>query len=70
MALITAPKTLEKDKIKIEINSVTYAEIKKYCAWSGISEIDYFFEEAAHYILSKDKEWKQHQSSIKEETIK
>lgn len=70
MALITAPKPLEKEKIKIEINSAIYAEIKKYCAWSGISKMDYFFEEAANYILSKDKEWKKHQSSFEQKMPK
>lgn len=65
MALISAKKIADKEKIKIDIDIDIYAEIKSYCAWSGINELDYFFEEAATFIFSKDKEWKNHTRSIK-----
>ena len=58
MALINAKKIADKEKIKLEIDKEIYAEIKKYCEWAGITEIDHFFEEAATFIFSKDKEWK------------
>ncbi|BCA97318.1 hypothetical protein TUM19329_36790 (plasmid) [Legionella antarctica] len=58
MALITAKKISDKEKIKLEINKEIYAEIQRYCDWAGISEIDHFFEEAASFIFSKDKDWK------------
>ncbi len=58
MALINAKKLPEKEKIKIEINKDIYSEIKEYCAWAGIGEIDHFFEESAAFIFSKDKDWK------------
>lgn len=70
MALINSKKNSCKEKIKIVINKETYAEIQKYCAWAGISEIGYFFEEAASFVFSKDSEWKNHNRSIKREKNK
>lgn len=58
MALINAKKLQIKEKIKIEINKEIYTEIQNYCEWAGISVVDHFFEEAANFIFSKDKEWK------------
>ena len=56
MALITAKKISDVEKIKVEINKEIYAEIQRYCEWAGIGEIDHFFEEAATFIFSKDKD--------------
>ncbi|HGO6700355.1 TPA: hypothetical protein ACK8SH_002755 [Legionella pneumophila] len=58
MALITAKKINDVEKIKVEINKEIYAEIQRYCQWAGINKIDHFFEEAATFIFSKDKDWK------------
>lgn len=69
MALITAKKLTNKEKIKLEIDQETYAQINKYCEWVGISNIDHFFEEAATYIFSKDKEWNKYLKSIKKEIV-
>ncbi|HCX3739432.1 TPA: hypothetical protein OZN06_001319, partial [Legionella pneumophila] len=56
MALISARKAPEKEKIKIEISKDIYSEIKEYCSWVGIDDISHFFEESAFMIFSKDKE--------------
>ena len=69
MALITAKKLTNKEKIKLEIDQETYAQINKYCEWTGISNIDHFFEEAAAYIFSKDKEWNKYLKSSKKEIV-
>ncbi len=66
MALISAKKTPEKEKIKIEISKDIYSEIKEYCSWVGIDDISYFFEESSIMIFSKDKEWKQHRKEKKQ----
>ncbi len=66
MALISAKKTPEKEKIKIEISKEIYSEIKEYCLWVGIDDISYFFEESSIMIFSKDKEWKQHRKEKKQ----
>ena len=58
MALINAKKITDKEKIKLELDKEIFTEIKNYCAWAGIDEIDHFFEQAATFIFSKDKDWK------------
>ena len=53
------PKTEQKnDTIRIKINSDVLNEINQYCAYAGFKKIDAFFEEAASYILSRDKDFK------------
>jgi DNA-binding transcriptional regulator GbsR (MarR family) len=64
MALIAAKKIDEKEKIKIDINKEIYKNIQNYCEWSGIEDINHFFEESANFIFSKDKDWKDYQRSI------
>lgn len=70
MALIAANKIKDKEKIKLEMDKDVYSEIQKYCSWAGISEIEHFFEEAASFIFSKDKEWKNYSRSIKRDKNK
>ncbi len=64
MAIISGARATNKDKIKIEINSEVMEIIQNYCKWAGIENIDYFIEEAACYVFSKDKEWKEHCKAI------
>ena len=66
MPVISAQKQPEKDRFKIEINSDTAAEIKEYMQWADIKDLSFFFEEAARFVLSKDKEWKQHKKKQKQ----
>ncbi len=65
MAIISGARATNKDKIKIEINSEILATIKNYCQWADIENIEYFIEEAACFVFSKDKDWKEHCKSIK-----
>lgn len=65
MAIINGMRKSNKDKLKIEINAEVLENIRSYCKWSEIDNIDYFFEEAASYILSKDRDWKKHQKTSK-----
>lgn len=62
MALITARKVQDKEKLKIEINQDIYSEIQSYCSWAGIDDLNHFFEEAASFVFSKDKDWKAQKS--------
>lgn len=66
MPVISAQKQPEKDRFKIEINSDTASEIKDYMQWADIKDLSFFFEEAASFVLSKDKEWKQHKKKQKQ----
>lgn len=63
MAIISGARTEKKEKLKIEINAEILADIKSYCQWANIDDISYFIEEAACFIFSKDKDWKQQQKA-------
>lgn len=69
LALITAKKQTNKEKIKLEIDQEILLKINKYCEWVGISNIDQFFEDAATYIFSKDKDWNKYLKSSKKEIV-
>ncbi len=69
MALISARKTNNKEKIKLEIDHDIFSKINQYCEWAGISNIDHFFEEAATYIFSKDKDWNKYLKTRKMEVV-
>ena len=63
MPLIKAKKKIEKDQLRINIDSNLLTNIKNYCDWAGVQKIDEFLEQAAQYILTKDKEWLSHKSN-------
>lgn len=65
MAIISGARATNKDKIKVEINSKVLETIKNYCKWTDIDNIDFFIEEAAVFVFSKDKDWKEHNKAIK-----
>jgi len=62
MAIIKVKKKLEKEQIRISIENNLLEKIKKYCEWAGVTRQEDFFEQAAEYILSKDKDWITHTS--------
>lgn len=64
MAIIKVKKTSSKEKIKEELSSDILKEIKEYCAWASVDDVGFFIEEAARFVFSKDKEWKEHQKKI------
>lgn len=70
MALINGNKLGKKERIKTEISAETLKKIEQYCAWANISDIGFFIEEAAHFVFSKDKDWKQQQKKLKKEAKK
>ncbi|CDZ79076.1 hypothetical protein BN59_03392 [Legionella massiliensis] len=65
MAIINGNSSTKKEKIKAEINSDVLRQIEQYCTWANIDNIGFFLEEAAYFIFAKDKDWKQHQKSLK-----
>ena len=65
MAIINGKRSTKKEKVKVEINAEILENINQYCAWATIDDISYFFEEAACFVFSKDKEFKRHQKAIK-----
>lgn len=66
MAIIKGNSSIKKEKIKAVISAEVFANIIHYCQWAGIEDIDFFIEEAACFVFSKDKDWKEYQRSIKQ----
>jgi hypothetical protein len=62
MAIIKVKQKSEKIQIRIAIENHTMEKIKQYCEWLDVKKPDDFFQQAAEYILSKDKEWNEHVS--------
>ncbi len=48
----------QKEKLKLDINSATLQHVQAYCKWANIDDLSSFFEEAAHFIFTKDSDWK------------
>jgi len=65
MAIISKKKLPTKEKLKTEVSSDVISKIKEYCAWASVDDLGFFIEEAAEFVFSKDKEWKDHQRKIK-----
>ncbi|HZW61164.1 MAG TPA: hypothetical protein VFF04_02975 [Candidatus Babeliales bacterium] len=60
MPIIKEKPKQDKTQIRISIEAKILDTIKQYCDWAGVKKHDVFFEQAAEYLLSKDKEWKHH----------
>lgn len=65
MPIINGTRFQKKEKIKAEINSETYEKIMQYCEWAQIDDIGFFIEEAAGFVFSKDRDWKQFKKASK-----
>lgn len=57
MSLLTAQPKSKKITLSLRIDEELLTTVKSYNEWAGIDRMDYFFEQAAHYILKKDKVW-------------
>jgi hypothetical protein len=57
MPIIKAKVKQDKEQMRISIDTKILDQIKQYCEWASISKPDEFFEQAAEYVLSKDKDW-------------
>lgn len=60
MPLIKAKQKTEKEQIRISIENNIFEKIKQYCEWANVKKHDDFFEQAAEFVLSKDKDWLAH----------
>ncbi|MDX1838628.1 hypothetical protein DIZ81_11720 [Legionella taurinensis] len=65
MAILKGNLAGKKEKVKIELKLDTLRAIECYCEWAKIDDIGYFVEEAAQFVFSKDREWKQHLKQLK-----
>jgi hypothetical protein len=58
MAIISGTRAFKKSNVNVEINTEVLDQINAYCAWANISDVSFFFEEAATFVFAKDKDWK------------
>jgi len=65
MALLAASSDNKKKQIRVNIDATVLDSIKRYCDFANIKKTDEFFEKAATFVLSKDKDWKAHQATKK-----
>lgn len=57
MALLIAKPKSKKLPLSLRFSDTLISEIKAYNKFVGIERLDDFFEQAARYILEKDKDW-------------
>jgi hypothetical protein len=65
MPIIKSKQKNEKEQIRISIDKKVLDKIKQYCEWASVAKQDEFFEQAAEFVLSKDKGWLAHECSEK-----
>lgn len=58
MGLLKKRETETDEQFRIRIRRSIVEEAKAYAAWAEIQTLSLFFEEAAVFILEKDREWK------------
>lgn len=57
MPLLKPSNKTTKEQIRINIEKELIEHMEAYCQWAGIKKIDEFIEQAAQFILKKDKDW-------------
>lgn len=58
MALLAPSEKEEKTQLKIKVDSDIVTKVKAYCDYAGITQLDEFFQKAAEFVMSKDKDWR------------
>lgn len=67
MALLIAKQKSKKVPISLRFDEALVSEVKAYNEWVGIERLEDFFEQAARFILEKDKDWQKKSDQIQEE---
>lgn len=63
MPIIKSTKNTKTEKVKFSIDSDVIKEVKQYCDWASVKDMDIFFEQAAGFVFNKDSEWKKHKKT-------
>jgi hypothetical protein len=58
MSLIKPKPKIEKIQVRVNMDSLVVSDIKQYCKYAGFSKMDEFLEEAANFVMWRDKEFK------------
>lgn len=69
MPIIRSNGVQEKEVCRFRLDVSTMDKVRQYCEWAGVNKVDEFFQQAAEYILSKDRDWVNHISSIDAATV-
>lgn len=67
MALLTPQSKSKKIPISLRFDESLLTAIKSYNEWVGIERIDHFFEQAARFVLEKDKDWQKKAEQFSQE---
>jgi hypothetical protein len=68
MALIDKPNGGKLENVKFKLPPALLAEVEQYCEWAGFKgDLTHFFINAATFVLTKDKDWKQFKKSKKDD---
>ena len=67
MALLTPQQKSKKIPISLRFDESLLMQIKSYNEWIGIERIDHFFEQAARFVLEKDKDWQKKAGKFSQE---
>ena len=65
MPIIKAKQKQDKEQIRISVDKGLLDKIKQYCDWANVTKQDEFLEQAAEFVLSKDKDWLAREASDK-----
>lgn len=57
MALLSAKPKSKRVPVSLRFDDRLISDIKAYNAWAGIDRLDEFLEQAARFVLEKDKDW-------------
>ncbi len=57
MPIVKKKSKPEKKYSRIGIETSIMEKVQQYCNWLNMKKPDEFFEQAAEYLLSKDKDW-------------
>jgi hypothetical protein len=57
MALLAPQQKSKKTPISLRFDESLLTTIRSYNEWAGIERIEHFFEQAARFVLEKDKDW-------------
>lgn len=70
MAIIKNKKIKNKTILKAKISSEILRQVENYCEWAGIYDLGFFIEEAAHYVFTKDSEWKEFEKAASAKSLR
>ena len=68
MPIIRAIGIQEKEVCRFKLDASTMNKVRQYCEWAGVSKVDEFFQQAAEYVLLKDRDWMNHINRLETDT--